>query len=280
MAHRCILAWSVSEVHQFTGKERDQETGLDFFGARYMSAAQGRFISADPSNLSVDFWYPQSWNKYTYALNNPLSFTDNNGLWPTRIHNQIIDEAFPGLSRAELQALKDASSFMDTKPGGQSPSSAFEHSMSDSPEAGAQVMAFFHAQDFTSSSQKIARNLQAQWLTQGHPGIAPGALSYFGNALHTITDATSPAHFFFQPWTCFWCTRAAFHWASEQIPSTEDRNNAINQAQAAFRATFGDDLYQRAVTPNVKAQRKPKEQVIVRICESYDEKKQQCTPGR
>jgi RHS repeat-associated protein len=40
---------------KFTGKERDTETGLDYFGARYMSSAQGRFTSPDPSNLSVDF---------------------------------------------------------------------------------------------------------------------------------------------------------------------------------------------------------------------------------
>src|SRR6185437_16873902 len=33
---------------KFTGKERDQETGLDFFGARYMSAAEGRFTSPYP----------------------------------------------------------------------------------------------------------------------------------------------------------------------------------------------------------------------------------------
>jgi RHS repeat-associated protein len=34
--------------HRFTGKERDEETGLDHFGARYFSGAQGRFTSADP----------------------------------------------------------------------------------------------------------------------------------------------------------------------------------------------------------------------------------------
>ncbi len=33
---------------RFTGKERDAETGLDYFGARYMSSAQGRFTSPDP----------------------------------------------------------------------------------------------------------------------------------------------------------------------------------------------------------------------------------------
>ena len=33
---------------QFTGKERDTETGLDYFTARYLSGAQGRFMSPDP----------------------------------------------------------------------------------------------------------------------------------------------------------------------------------------------------------------------------------------
>jgi RHS repeat-associated protein len=36
---------------QFTGKERDSETGLDYFGARYMSSAQGRFTSRDPIHI-------------------------------------------------------------------------------------------------------------------------------------------------------------------------------------------------------------------------------------
>jgi RHS repeat-associated protein len=36
---------------QFTGKERDAESGLDYFGARYFVAAQGRFTSTDPLNI-------------------------------------------------------------------------------------------------------------------------------------------------------------------------------------------------------------------------------------
>src|SRR5438132_1447946 len=85
-----------------TGKERDAETGLDYFGARYFSGAMGRFTSPDPSNLSVDWWVPQSWNRYAYALNNPLAYVDDNGLWPTGIHNRIINQAFPGLSAQQL----------------------------------------------------------------------------------------------------------------------------------------------------------------------------------
>ncbi|WP_162179815.1 RHS repeat-associated core domain-containing protein [Bryobacter aggregatus] len=43
-----LTASGVTPAQRFTGKERDGETGLDYFGARYMSAAQGRFTSPDP----------------------------------------------------------------------------------------------------------------------------------------------------------------------------------------------------------------------------------------
>jgi len=67
---------------RFTGKERDQETGLDYFGARYFSGAQGRFTSVDPAMESADPSNPQSWNRYTYALNNPLRYKDPDGRIP------------------------------------------------------------------------------------------------------------------------------------------------------------------------------------------------------
>ena len=67
---------------KFTGKKRDNETGLDYFGARYMSGPEGRFMSPDPSMLSTVKAIPQSWNRYTYVLNNPLRYIDPNGeLW-------------------------------------------------------------------------------------------------------------------------------------------------------------------------------------------------------
>ncbi|MFN9456202.1 MAG: RHS repeat-associated core domain-containing protein [Acidobacteriota bacterium] len=63
-----------------TGKERDAETGLDYFGARYFSGAQGRFTSPDPLGASARASNPQTWNRYTYALNNPLRYVDPDGL--------------------------------------------------------------------------------------------------------------------------------------------------------------------------------------------------------
>ena len=62
-----------------TGKERDAETGLDYFGARYFSAAQGRFTSPDGPLIDQTTDDPQSWNLYSYVRNNPLIFTDPTG---------------------------------------------------------------------------------------------------------------------------------------------------------------------------------------------------------
>jgi len=64
---------------EFTGKERDAETGLDYFGARYMSAAQGRFTSPDKPFADQHPEDPQSWNLYGYVRNNPLAHIDTDG---------------------------------------------------------------------------------------------------------------------------------------------------------------------------------------------------------
>src|SRR6201988_5379232 len=48
---------------QFTQKERDVETGLDYFEARYYSSIQGRFTSVDPLAASAQAGSPQSWNR-------------------------------------------------------------------------------------------------------------------------------------------------------------------------------------------------------------------------
>jgi RHS repeat-associated protein len=66
-----------SPMH-FTGKERDSESGLDNFGARYVGSSMGRFMSPD-STAYVKPINPQGWNLYAYALNNPLLYVDPTG---------------------------------------------------------------------------------------------------------------------------------------------------------------------------------------------------------
>jgi len=73
----------VDNVRQkFAGSERDAETNLDFMQARYYSSTMGRFTSVDPLMASADVADPQTWNRYTYALNNPLAYIDPDGLKP------------------------------------------------------------------------------------------------------------------------------------------------------------------------------------------------------
>jgi RHS repeat-associated protein len=86
-----------STRQKFTQKERDGESGLDYFLARYYASAQGRFTSPDeftggPDELFdfadeasenpafyADLHEPQSLNKYQYCYNNPLSCIDPDG---------------------------------------------------------------------------------------------------------------------------------------------------------------------------------------------------------
>jgi RHS repeat-associated protein len=75
------LGYTADGVRQkFTQKERDNETGLDYFGARYNASTQGRFTSADPKILGQkQLVNPQRWNRYAYVVNNPLALYDPDG---------------------------------------------------------------------------------------------------------------------------------------------------------------------------------------------------------
>jgi RHS repeat-associated protein len=66
-------------AQRFTSKERDSETGLDYFDTRYFSSAQGRFTSPDDPLADQHARDPQSWNLYSYVRNNPLKYTDPSG---------------------------------------------------------------------------------------------------------------------------------------------------------------------------------------------------------
>jgi RHS repeat-associated protein len=73
--------------HKFTGKERDAESGLDMFGARYYASTMGRFMTPDWAAKPVSVPYahfgnPQSLNLYSYVQNNPTTTGDPDGHCP------------------------------------------------------------------------------------------------------------------------------------------------------------------------------------------------------
>lgn len=71
-------------VSRSSGKERDTESGLDNFGARYFGSSMGRFMSPDydtePDIVPyAEFENPQTLNLHSYARNNPLLYNDPDG---------------------------------------------------------------------------------------------------------------------------------------------------------------------------------------------------------
>jgi RHS repeat-associated protein len=106
---------------QFTHKERDIETGLDYFGARYYGNVQGRFTSVDPLEIASEpsrakfvayIGDAQNWNRYSYVLNNPVSLTDPDGREPNKTQAATVQQIVaiveqterdnPNATRAEI----------------------------------------------------------------------------------------------------------------------------------------------------------------------------------
>ena len=77
----CLLSEAFAKTSTSTGKERDAESGNDYFTARYYGSSTGRFMSPDASGTAFsDPGNPQSWNMYSYIQNNPLASVDPEGL--------------------------------------------------------------------------------------------------------------------------------------------------------------------------------------------------------
>ena len=102
--------------YKFTGKERDAESGLDDFNARYYSSSMGRFMSpdwsAEPDPVPyANFYNPQTLNLYSYVRNNPHSNLDADG-HDVDFKSPAIEEMFNRIAdesdsfRSELDAAK------------------------------------------------------------------------------------------------------------------------------------------------------------------------------
>jgi RHS repeat-associated protein len=100
-----VLSSTTGNTYKFSGKERDFESNLDNFGARYDSSSIGRFMSPDPGGFSPGD--PQSWNRYTYVLNNPLTYIDPDGAQPQQM------QAVHTLGKASLGLYVQQSRHLD-----------------------------------------------------------------------------------------------------------------------------------------------------------------------
>jgi RHS repeat-associated protein len=95
------IGGATGSTHKFTGKERDSESNLDNFGARYDSSALGRWMSPERLNLTdARLTNPSNTiNKYIYGANNPFRHVDPDGRDIVLLHEQSMGEAATTASR-------------------------------------------------------------------------------------------------------------------------------------------------------------------------------------
>jgi len=173
---------TASLAQRFTGKERDAETGLDYFGARYFSGAQGRFTSADPVSLGKPpdalILMPQRWNAYAYALNNPLANIDRDGRFTEPVHKWITTQTAKssGYSRSAIAILNDRNKHVDrwTNILGNR-----EHGMLDTYNS--------VKQGYAATAKVITDRLESA-VTAAVKGDYASALDSLGQGTHTVQD--------------------------------------------------------------------------------------------
>ena len=192
---------------------------------------------------------------YAYVGNDPVSLVDHDGNYPTAIHEQIVDRAFPGLTAQQRQTLKSASYWMDHSATSQMKSHNHEHFMKSRGQNPAAAAAA--ARSYIQNQSQAAQAIQGE-RPQNVASLEKDALTAVGNAIHTATDGTSPAHVDAngnpRDWGGIPTSRAEIaavqqHEVEEAHPTDAQIDSAVSAAQKVFIDTFGDATAKQAITP-------------------------------
>lgn len=201
---------------RFSTKYTDDEDDLVYYGYRYYNPSTGRWLSRDPllsKSVHEDDSEPDEVvdtenGQMVFVNNDPISQIDAFGLWPSAspwygmlinggtfipfTHENANNRVIPG-SSSDIATLNAATVFVDGDQGASYESTA-KHAMSSpgEPKQLARVMAnLWVAKTLTMAQQNLCP------CTGGNRQTA---LWYFGLALHTVQNSTSPAHHGFQKW--------------------------------------------------------------------------------
>jgi RHS repeat-associated protein len=188
---------SDSNHYKFTGKERDSETGLDYFGARYYSNGLGRFVTPDWSATPVPVPYadltdPQTLNQYSYVRNIPTSRADADGHCPMCIP-LVIEAIELGISASEISAAAGTGALIGTSAGamskGASPTGCYGPCMGDGPLPGTPSWNRMMA-DFDKQKQAYNQNNNTQGGKSPNQTSATGQQQGAGSAQGGNQSAT------------------------------------------------------------------------------------------
>ena len=109
-----VITATAPQNYKFTGKERDAESGLDDFGARFHASALGRFMTPDWDAKPVTVPYakfgdPQTLNLYSYVENAPVNRADADG------HETNLGSACDSTSCASDKELGEKAKALNTR---------------------------------------------------------------------------------------------------------------------------------------------------------------------
>ncbi len=232
---------SFSSRYQFTGREWDSFSNLQFSRARWYDPTVGRFISEDPIGFNGG-----DVNLYGYVLNQPTQLVDPLGTfpawwWPFDYHQQIGARALNGhASQREIESINWANGDFDART--QDLEFANSHAMSrpgQSPETA------------RSLGNALIRNRICLARKYESMGWHTDALHQMGAAIHALQDNESPTHSGFQmawPNTVWGVASNLWHYPKETILyGSDDWKRAENSTLRAWSYFKGyplpDDLF-------------------------------------
>jgi len=164
------------QSYTFTGREFDSETGLYFYRARHYDPATGRFLQEDPISFAGG-----DVNFYAYVKNHPIVSTDPSGLFVSRVHNRITNNAAIAAGCSTLAPrLRKMVALVDFKPESSATYNAPWHGMCRP------------KQNQRQGSEEIRDYIDSQVKSCTLDGLA--------NALHAAQDSFAGGHRGCQPW--------------------------------------------------------------------------------
>ena len=214
----------VAAALDYTARGYDADLGADRMGVRDYDARVARFLQPDPLFLAHPekcVQSPVECSLYGYARSSPADYTDPTGTHSSKDWHGVVQPVHQDAIRIvlgasvtpeQLQVLVDRQTYMDTF---QHPEDQPLHAMNGlGQDRGRSIQV---ANRFVAEEMKQAR---AEW------GKSPEAFEHLGNLLHTLQDATSPAHSGFQTYYDGFPLNA-IHGAREAIYPVDKQDRAL-----------------------------------------------------